>query len=100
MSKEITVTIGSNEYPLRYDFNAICQIEELLEINVFQASAWEDFGEKLSARKILILLWAGIIHKHPEMTREDLGKEIDLGDAHHLVEKVTQALTEALPKNE
>lgn len=82
MSKGTTINIGGEERTLRFDMNAMAEIEERLDITLRPASIQEDLLELANrpmklAKTARIVLWAGLIHKNPELRLEDVGKWVD-----------------------
>lgn len=61
------------ERTLRYDFNALIEIEEKVGI-----SPDELMGRKLSMKEIRTLLWAGLVHEDTELTEVEVGAMIDM----------------------
>ena len=87
MAEYTTVELGSHEYKLRYDLNAICDIEDGLGV---------EFGElaeqTLSAKALRVMLWAGLKKFHPDMTPEDVGGLIAMYDLETLGGKLNEAM--------
>ena len=84
---------GTKKRFLKFTFRAIARMEEelgeSLEITLRRAA-------QLSARAVSGLVWAGLLHEEPEMTREKVIDLIPLGQIKPIVETVTQAISTAM----
>lgn len=81
---------------LKFDLNAFAELEELYgDMNaVFEAM------QKGSIKAIRAMLWAGLVHEDKELTIEQVGSMIDMSNINDVVETVSKAIGEALPKVE
>jgi hypothetical protein len=67
-----SVVLNQKEYEIKYDFNAICTIEEKMGKGI-HALMSEDAGFFSLTR---VLIWAGIRHSNPNLTIEIVGNWI------------------------
>jgi hypothetical protein len=84
------------ERTLRYDFNAMCLIEERTGINLLN----EDLGRHLSAKVLRIALWAMLLHEDPSLTLEQVGTMLHPGSMDAVNAAIPQAVLFALPEGE
>jgi hypothetical protein len=85
------------DYTLRYNWNAFEKLAVALG-----APAFSDFDKimaKLGPTEIRIIIWAGILHKFPNIKKEQVSDIIDeymeTSDINTLTDLVMTALTEA-----
>jgi hypothetical protein len=80
---------GTKKRYLRFDFPAISRLEEEigepLELTLRRATS-------LSARAISGLVWAGLLHAEPDLTREQVVKLIPLDKVKEVLEAVLKAV--------
>ena len=80
---------GTKKRFIRYDFEAIERLEEEvgepLELTLRRAAT-------LSARSISGLVWAGLLHAEPDLTRKQVVKLINLEDIKVTLETVMDAV--------
>jgi hypothetical protein len=83
----------SDEYVLVMDFNAFCQAEEVTGLS-FMA------GELAytNMRALRALVWAGLLHEHPDLTLKDAGDIITKLGMAHCFDAVAEAITAAMPE--
>lgn len=65
------------DYPIRFDWGGLEALTEALN-----APAFVDLDRVLNPKnvgpvQIKLMLWAGLIHRHPELKKEDVPKLID-----------------------
>jgi hypothetical protein len=86
------------QYKLKYDFNALCEMEDALGVD----SIFETFqqGFNVSAKNIRILIWAGLIHEHEDLTIKDVGRILTGVDLKEVYAAVAEALNAILGEND
>src|SRR4029453_14019694 len=84
--KPIIVKIGDRERTVKYDLNALCLFEEETGLPLDQAL------KSMKMKNIGALLGAGLIHKDPFLTIDDIGR-IEYLDLQEIIPIVTSALT-------
>jgi hypothetical protein len=78
------------ERTLRYTMNALAEIEDCLGVPL---SEMKDV--KMTMKNVRVILWAGLIHEDENLTQEQVGNMVDLGNMEAVQEKVAQAFTMA-----
>lgn len=90
MKKFVTIN-ADKARNLRYTFNSLMLLEENLDKPV------TEIGTNVSFKDINLLVWAGLIHEEPGLTREQAGEIIDACIENEglqtLIEKAGQALS-------
>lgn len=82
------------ERHLKFDLNAFAELEELYgDIN----TAFEEM-QKGSIKAIRAMLWCGLIHEDKTLTLEQVGEMVHLGNINEVMNAITQAISEAMPK--
>lgn len=78
---------------LRFDFNALCLLEDSLGVTIF------DIGKKLSGKVRLkdlrTIIHAGLIHEDAQLTPEDVGRMLSLTDMGDVARAVREAFEAA-----
>ena len=94
----IHIVLGGKERRLRYDLNALAEVENRLNISSFTQLKDTVIGFKT----VRTLIWAGLAHEDPALTETDVGAWIGPGGVSMLdaMQKVVEAFVEATgPKN-
>lgn len=95
MEKHTAIINGEVE-ELRFEFEALCEMQERYGVNVFEDTSW-----RASAHVVSILLWGALQHKGTAApTREDIRKGLKMADYRAATKAVYAALGDALPKKE
>jgi hypothetical protein len=81
------------ERNLRYTMNALAEIEDILGVPLSEME-----NVKMTIKNVRVILWAGLIHEDPELTQEEVGNMVDLGNFKEVQEKVAEAF--AMAKND
>lgn len=92
---EVTFKVGAARYTLKFSTNAICELEEHLDLGLNSIVA---NMERLTT--VRALLWAGLRAHHPEMTISGAGELIDKCGMTEATEVIGKALTAAFPAKE
>lgn len=82
---------------LRFDFNALASYEEATGTSVLGDGLEKSLG---SATNIRALLWAALLHEEPELTQQQVGAMMHLGNVNELSEKLRDAIAQAVPDSE
>jgi hypothetical protein len=81
---------------LRYTMNALAEIEDSLGVPLAEMG-----NIQMTMKNVRVILWAGLIHEEPELTQEQVGEMVDLGNMQEVQEKVAEAFAMAqTSKNE
>lgn len=93
MSRCVEIELGGKTRKLRYDFNALADIEDKAKVGIGALLS----GERIGFSTIRLLLWGGLKHENRGLTIDVTGgmvqKYIDEGgNTEELLEKVINAL--------
>jgi len=84
---------------LRFDFNALCEVEDAAKrpiaevMNELSTSSKRRTPPRLSTLRALV--FGGLAHHHPELSREDVGDLVISDDGKALTEAMQKALEAA-----
>jgi len=78
---------------LRYDFNAFCTLEEILNLPIVNFG--KKLGKRMALKELRAVLYAGLIHEEPELTLKEAGELLEGAIEKGQMEKVGAAITEA-----
>ena len=91
--KEVEFVSG---YPLRFDWNGIESMTIALDTPAFtdidRIISKGNFGP-VSVR---LILWAGLLHKHPDLKKEEVSKLIDAYLENHTLKDLSLTISKAL----
>jgi len=87
------VPLSGTEYVLRYDVNALCEVESAAKDNILAVLTRLQDGTPPSFTTIRLLLWAGLRSGRPEMRLEDAGSIIQEVGLQTAVEAIGEAFT-------
>lgn len=85
MKKTITLELDRVR-TLKFTLNSLEIIEDLT------GQSLDKIGQSMNMKTLKALLFAGLVHEDKELTPEQIGDMIEVGD----LERVSQALSEAL----
>ena len=112
---------------LRFDTNAICMLEEELDISFFKiielfGVSFDDvdvaaeivkkgtkalspkvainMASRIKLKNLRMLLWVGLLHEDKDLTLERVGELMDNIDSIVLIEKILEAYSTAIPIGE
>lgn len=105
MSKGTAITIGDEERHLRFDMNALAEIEERLDIELRPGAIEEDLIALAAkpmrlATTARVILWAGLIHENKELTLEEVGSWVDFQNVGDVMQGFFEQLPEMSPEAE
>jgi len=90
----ITLNIGGKERRLRFDLNALIELQNKAGIKLSQLGEFlKDIDEDVS--KFRLILWAGLRHEDKDLTEEDVG-QIDIMALMSKAGEVSNLLTDQL----
>lgn len=92
--KDVCITLGDAEYPLKYTLNSFSMMEEKYG-SVDDALA---AMEKGSIAAIRYMIYVGIIAANPEMTELEVGGLIDIQDLEAITDKMAIIMQGDLPE--
>lgn len=81
MSRGTKISLGGEERILRYDLNALAEIGDRLDIQIRISRINEDLLERpLPLKAFRTVIWAGLVHEDPDLTEEQVGAMVDVGE--------------------
>ncbi len=78
---------------LRLDLNTFALVEEMTGLNLTEPVEWT----KMSIRSLRAFLWAALSQEDSELTLNEVGAMIHVGNFGYISEKFNEALTLVLP---
>lgn len=84
------------ERRLKYDFNALCVLEERFHINLFDAKTLNAMSTAISPPLLSKLIYAGLLHETPEITLDQVRESMRLSELSHYIEQFTEAIERAM----
>lgn len=90
---EVTIELGGKVRKISFTLGALSSIEKELGVNTLG----NDFWKNLSARGIVVMLWAALRKNDPSLNIDDVGDMIDMSDLEPIMEKLKEALSTAMP---
>lgn len=90
-----TFSVEDKEYTLKYDFNAICEIEDSEKTGISALLG----GDRVGYSTIRLILWGGLRWKNAGLTKQAVGYMItkymnEGGDLEELVNNAVSLITE------
>lgn len=85
----VSVSLGGRLRHFRCDFNALAMVEEHAGVNLIED---KDAILKLSIRKIRVLAWAFLLDEDPDLTIQQVGRMLAVGNSNDVVTKIVEAL--------
>lgn len=86
------VPLPGTEYVLRYDVNALCEVEDATKDNILEVISKLQDG-KPSFKIIRLLLWAGLRSGTPGITVEEAGRIMQDAGIQNTAEAIGEAFT-------
>lgn len=94
--KGITINLDKERH-LVFDLNAFCELEDKFgTIN----KAFDALQEEGSMKPIRYLLYVGLLHEDETLTEKMVGSLITLQNIGEIMQKVTEAIADAMPEVE
>jgi hypothetical protein len=81
---------------LRMDFNALAKVEEVTGKSFLNGVSWQN----MTVRDYRALLWACLIHEDPELTLEDVGAMVHVGNVDYITERLTKLWAKSTPETD
>jgi len=90
-----SIKLGGRVRHLRYDFNALVALEEVL------GSPMSEVGNLVSGsvrlKDLRAIIWAGLLHEDKSLTEEDVGGWIEIPELADVADKIRQAFELMMP---
>jgi Phage tail tube protein, GTA-gp10 len=91
---ESKLVLGGKEVSLRYDLNALVELEEKMGVPL------SEMGEmKITIRNVRAMLWAGLIHENEELTEKEVGGLVDMQNMEEVQVAISEAFNKVQAKN-
>lgn len=97
---EVKVTAGEQEYTLRFDMNALVELEDATGMPVPKLALSFGDPEQMSYKLLRSMFWAGLLHHHPDVTVEEAGRIMSEIDLLEVIEKISEAFAAAFNVDE
>lgn len=82
------------ERHLRLDFNALIAAEEAT------GKTFMEMQENVGIRDLRAILWAGFLHEDPDLTEEQVGAMVHVGNLSRIFEVVQEAIASSFPEGD
>lgn len=86
----VKVTLGGRQRTLRYDLNALAELEEATGTSLAELQS-----KTVGLRFLRALVWAGLLHQEPDLTQREVGAWIDGENLQEVQDAAVKALTAA-----
>ena len=95
---EVSLEVGSERLTLKYDINALCELEDALDKGIPELAILFSDVKKIRLKDLRVVFWAGLIHSRPELTIKEAGELISsAGGMMPVMDAVGRALSETFP---
>ena len=94
--KSVEITVDEEIYFLRYDLNALVELEEAYE-NIEEAFNFEE-NPKGAIGKLRKVLFAGLQANHPDITEKEVGGMFTVENLSDFQDAIGKAMDIAMPK--
>lgn len=98
---EVTFKVESEEYTLRLDLNALCEVEAVMS-TPSRTVTWQQalqMAERNSLSALRAILWAALQPHHPRISLEDTGRLIQrMGGIPGIAKTLQEAVQVSLPE--
>lgn len=74
LNESVNIELGGKTYQLRYDFNALVVLEEELNLPIIDVA--EMLKKSVRMKALRDIIWAGLLHANPSMTKVEAGSLI------------------------
>lgn len=99
-----TVELGGKERTLRFDFNALADIEAETGRPAMEffndLLVTEQEGRQVRITDLIVLLWAGLRHEDETLTKREVGSWVDLRNFNDTFGVVAESFAAAMPQAE
>lgn len=95
---EVALAAGDRTLTLVYSFDAICRLEERLDMSIAAIGALLEDPAKLRFSRLRPIIWAGLVDRQPEITENDIGEIVDAAGLTAVLAAMGQAFQLAFPQ--
>ena len=97
---EVPLKAGDRTYTLRFSANAICELEDQLDMGINQIAKQMADPEAMRMKTVIAVVWAGLRDHHPDITLAQAGEIITDASLIGSMEAVSEAFTVAFGEKE
>ncbi|MEY8748944.1 GTA-gp10 family protein [Alkalicoccobacillus gibsonii] len=91
---EAKLVLGGKEHTLRFDLNALVELEEALGVPLAELG-----NTTMSIKNVRSMLWAGVLHENEDITEKEIGKHVDMNNMEEVQTAISTAFASAKAKN-
>jgi hypothetical protein len=92
-------TEDGQSFTLKYDVNALCELEDVLEMGIPEFAAMFSGRDKIRLKHARAAFWAGLRHHKPDISIKQAGElMMEIGGMTRALELVGEALSTAFPE--
>jgi hypothetical protein len=73
---EVSLQAGDKEYTLRFSANALCELEDATGMGINGIAQQLSSVDSMRMRTVIAVVWAGLLDRHPGITKEEAGEII------------------------
>jgi len=89
IAKGVQIELGGRMRTFRFDFNALCLLEDALGISITEIGKVMSGAVKLKVMRSIV--WAALQHEDETLTPKDVGKLLDPADMGKVAEAIRKA---------
>lgn len=94
LKKSVPIVLADGKtHHIRFDYNALCALEDELKISIAEIGAV--LSGPVGLKQIRAILWAGLLHEDDTLIVKDIGTLVDLDKMAELAEAIGNALNVA-----
>lgn len=97
---EVSFQCDGKNYTLRFSANALCELEDALDLGISAVAQLLSDPEKLRFKTVRAVFWAGLLDRQPGMTLQQAGELVTTLTLPIVLEKIGEAFTAAFPAPE
>lgn len=95
---EVAFKDGGKEYKLSFSANALCELEDLMNLGVNEITTRLGQADKLRIKTVRAVFWAGLTDHHEGITVKEAGEMLTRLTVAKAVELIAEAFTRAFPE--
>jgi hypothetical protein len=95
---EVALKAGTSTYTLRLSFNAIAEIETLLDKGINDIAAMLRDADDFRIGTWRVMLWGALREFHPTTSLDDAGEIMGKAGVQHVIEALGDAMTLSFPE--
>lgn len=95
---EVAFESGGDRYKLSYSTNALCELEDALNMSVNEIGKLMSTPEKFRMSMVRTIFWAGLIDNHPDFDIKTVGQLLRHVNPSEAIDLISRAFTLAFPE--